>query len=274
MPSPTEAEVRSAFAAFDTDGNGLISPHELRAILTRPFAGQPAMLTDRDVDELLRQFDADGDGVLSVEEFARALAGLTEADQGVLTQLSKDPDAAADEAVAMLQAMDMDRDGETTADELRLHLLSRGKTEGEVAILIQSIDQDGDGKIGLAELRKGLLRSSEGLPDIKMLLAAAPDASGVDFSDLAWEPGTCFRIPNTERRAVTLEQLRRIVAHCARRLGYVYKEPVVGESYTDKHGNAYCPVLELGRWELGNTDGEQWLGIRPKDGKLCAPRRT
>ncbi|ESO99173.1 hypothetical protein LOTGIDRAFT_142024, partial [Lottia gigantea] len=58
-----EAEMMEAFRAFDKNGDGYISAHELRVALTS--VGE--CLTDAQVDEVLRDADKDGDGQISYE---------------------------------------------------------------------------------------------------------------------------------------------------------------------------------------------------------------
>ena len=77
-PSTSRAQIEAAFAVFDTDGDGTLSPAELKAILTRSGPSRPSLLTEAEVDELVERFDTNGDGVLSVEEFARAFSSLTQ----------------------------------------------------------------------------------------------------------------------------------------------------------------------------------------------------
>ena len=72
MP-PTKAEIRQAFATFDTDDSGSLSAEELRRVLTRPGGGSP--LTEGEAQHLIHKYDDDGDGVLSLDEFAGFLAG-------------------------------------------------------------------------------------------------------------------------------------------------------------------------------------------------------
>ena len=70
---PSQTQIRAAFALYDTNGDGQLSPDELKAIMCRPAAnGTPR--TEAEVDEIVRQFDADGDGMLSMEEIAKAWA--------------------------------------------------------------------------------------------------------------------------------------------------------------------------------------------------------
>ena len=72
---PSQADLRAAFALYDTNGDGQLSPDELKAIMCKQVPGGTAR-TEAEVDELVRQFDADGDGMLSMEEIAKAWAGL------------------------------------------------------------------------------------------------------------------------------------------------------------------------------------------------------
>ena len=186
------------------------------------------------------------------------------------SKAAEEAKASAGEATAILTAVGVQNDGDITTDELRSYLRARGKTEDEVAALIDSVDLNNDGRISASELRAGLARSHKSAPTLRALLAAAPDASSVDFSDLATAPNGCLRIADTARRAITLVQLHQIVAHCARRMGYTYRAAVLAEPYKGKHqtqgneNNTYQPTLELSRWErLAGAGGEGWLGSRP-----------
>ena len=77
---PTSAELATAFKLFDSDGDGVLSAEELKAILCRPTPGGTP-LTEQRVDEIMRKFDANNDGVLSVHELAAGWheLGLTKA---------------------------------------------------------------------------------------------------------------------------------------------------------------------------------------------------
>ena len=62
-----EAELRRAFAIFDTDGSGGISSAELKAVLQRPGGGSP--MTDEQVQAILDTFSTRDDGELQFEDF-------------------------------------------------------------------------------------------------------------------------------------------------------------------------------------------------------------
>ena len=65
----TEEELIEAFKVFDKDGNGLISAHELRFVMTT--AGEK--LSEDEIDEMIREADIDGDGYIDYEEFVRMM---------------------------------------------------------------------------------------------------------------------------------------------------------------------------------------------------------
>ena len=74
---PTSAELATAFKLFDSDGDGVLSAEELKAILCRPTPGGTP-LTEQRVDEIMRKFDVNTDGVLSVDELAQELRAAGE----------------------------------------------------------------------------------------------------------------------------------------------------------------------------------------------------
>ena len=72
---PSKQEIRAAFALYDTNGDGQLSPDELKAIMCKAVPGGTAR-TEEEVDALVKRFDADGDGMLSMEEIAGAWAQM------------------------------------------------------------------------------------------------------------------------------------------------------------------------------------------------------
>ena len=61
----SEEEIRETFRVFDKDGNGFVSPAELRHVLSN--IGEK--LTEEEIDEMIRESDVDGDGAINYEEF-------------------------------------------------------------------------------------------------------------------------------------------------------------------------------------------------------------
>jgi len=70
MTNPTkevdfEAEMKSAFGVFDHDGSGTISLDELRKVM-QSFG---EILTDEELDTMIKEVDTDGDGQIDYKEF-------------------------------------------------------------------------------------------------------------------------------------------------------------------------------------------------------------
>ena len=68
--SNSGGDIRTTFQMFDKDGNGFISPAELKYVLTNICN----KLTIEEVDELIREVDCDGDGQVNYEEFIKMMA--------------------------------------------------------------------------------------------------------------------------------------------------------------------------------------------------------
>ena len=70
-PDHEQARLRSAFAAFDSDGCGKISRDEFVSILTRPTASGLQMRKER-AHALFKRYDKNGNDVLEFDEFVQA----------------------------------------------------------------------------------------------------------------------------------------------------------------------------------------------------------
>lgn len=65
-----EEELIETFKVLDRDGNGLLSGHELKAVLG--VVG--IVLTDAEIDDLIKQADIDCDGVINYQEFVKMMS--------------------------------------------------------------------------------------------------------------------------------------------------------------------------------------------------------
>lgn len=65
----SQNRLESAFRAFDKDGNGQISPEEVRMIL-----GGGGAIDEKQVQKIIAQVDKDGDGQVSFSEFCDMMA--------------------------------------------------------------------------------------------------------------------------------------------------------------------------------------------------------
>ena len=104
----------AANMAFDTDGDGKVSPDEMRAGLAAQLA----------------QYDADGDGVLSIAEFEALNSAMIR-----------------NQMVDRFQALDEDGDGQVTGDEM---VAPAARLEKMMAMRAQSAGGDAD-KMPMAE---------------------------------------------------------------------------------------------------------------------------
>ncbi|CAI5481916.1 unnamed protein product [Closterium sp. Yama58-4] len=69
-----QEELRSVFAFFDRDGDGVITAEELCRVL-RALWGPGEDVTMEECERIVRAADGNGDGVVDLEEFARVMAG-------------------------------------------------------------------------------------------------------------------------------------------------------------------------------------------------------
>lgn len=65
----SEEKLTAAFKLFDVDGNGTISPEELKAVLS-----SSNQITDEAIEEILMQADEDKNGEIEFDEFCKLMA--------------------------------------------------------------------------------------------------------------------------------------------------------------------------------------------------------
>jgi len=66
-----EDELKEAFKVFDTNGDGLISPQELREVML----GLGENLSNEELDAMIKEADTNGDGQVDYNEFVRMMGG-------------------------------------------------------------------------------------------------------------------------------------------------------------------------------------------------------
>ena len=72
----SDEKILDVFKSFDKDGNGYVSASELRSIMMS--LGE--ILTDVEVDEMIREADTNGDGQIDYDEFIQMMSSGKVAD--------------------------------------------------------------------------------------------------------------------------------------------------------------------------------------------------
>lgn len=125
---------RTVFNAFDRDGSGRIDREELVKALRR-LGGE---WTKERIADALDGFDADGQGSLDFQQFYVMVTG---------GQPLVDP-----ELVRAFRAMDVDGDGQITAEELSGLFAAAGvNAKAEIAEFVAEADSDRNGVITFDE---------------------------------------------------------------------------------------------------------------------------
>jgi len=71
----TNEKLQAAFKMFDKDGSGIISPEEIKEVLS--FGGTN-QLSKGAIDAIVKQVDENGDGEISFEEFVDMMKKMAE----------------------------------------------------------------------------------------------------------------------------------------------------------------------------------------------------
>jgi len=130
--------LRESFMALDGNGNGCLSPNEMRQGLNRAgFKDLPD-----DLQQILQDLDSDNSGSIDYSEFlAAALQQKQYIKENVLWMA--------------FSVFDRDGDGVVTHEELKQVLtcgnFEEALDESEVAMLLQEVDKNGDGTIDFEE---------------------------------------------------------------------------------------------------------------------------
>lgn len=139
--SSREEELREVFRRFDSDGDGKISPAELRSY----FGSVGENMSYEDAEGVIRHLDSDDDNLLGFEDFLRLMEG---------------GGGGREEEELSLRAafgiFEWEGTGRITARSLQrvMGQLGDPKSYQECVAMIRVFDSDGKGEIGYAQFQQ------------------------------------------------------------------------------------------------------------------------
>jgi len=144
-----KADAEMAFALLDLNGNGSVEQTEFEKYLLTYGYTPPSVL------KIFSALDLDGNGEISLHELRDGLVEYCRC-AACEPEFIEQSHAEAD---ALFDAADANDDDELSPDELRAHLLERGRYTGQaVEGIFRSIDANSDGGLSREELRTGFLQ--------------------------------------------------------------------------------------------------------------------
>ncbi|KAH7852837.1 hypothetical protein Vadar_029935 [Vaccinium darrowii] len=129
------------FNRFDDDGNGKISPKELR-LCVGSIGGE---LTEEEAEAAVVLMDSDGDGELGIEDFVRLIEGGEGEEEERVKELR--------EAFRMYEVGDGSESITPKSLRKMLRKLGESKSIEECKVMIAQFDLDGDGVLNFDEFR-------------------------------------------------------------------------------------------------------------------------
>ena len=142
-----DAEVcalRGAFLALDADGDGRLSPAELRDGLAQGGLG----LSEQELVEILDGVDVNGNGTIEYTEFLASTVDVSRCwEEGMCRQI--------------FDVLDWDSDGHISREDLIRFVHHRRLSEGfgaESQAIVDALDTSGDVSLSLTEFTKMLSR--------------------------------------------------------------------------------------------------------------------
>ena len=131
-------ENKEIFHEFDRDGDGFITPEDLKGALL----SMGKKMSDAEIKQLLYEADLDGDGKVSFKEFLRMNSSAK------MRKIREDS-----ELMEAFEYYDTNKDGLVSVSELQSALCRLGMpvTEEEARKMIQKADTDGDEQVSFEE---------------------------------------------------------------------------------------------------------------------------
>ncbi|XP_058762114.1 putative calcium-binding protein CML19 [Vicia villosa] len=137
------SQYERVFNRFDENGDGKISPAELRQCV-EAIGGEK--LSTEDAEAAVANLDSDGDGLLGFDDFVKFLEGVKEEDK-------------VNDLKEAFKLYDVDGSGCITPRSLEKMLCKLGDSRSldECQLMISKFDLDGDGKISFEEFKVMML---------------------------------------------------------------------------------------------------------------------
>ncbi|KAM7511536.1 hypothetical protein LguiB_010411 [Lonicera macranthoides] len=136
-------ELKSVFATFDKNRDGLVTKNELSESLKNIGIS----MSETELDEMIKRVDANGDGLIDFDEFTQLF-------DSAVTRVDDGGDGYLREA---FDVFDGNGDGLISFEELGLVLNSLGMSEGkrleDCKEMIKMVDADGDGMVNFDEFK-------------------------------------------------------------------------------------------------------------------------
>ncbi|KAF3659743.1 putative calcium-binding protein CML19 [Capsicum annuum] len=132
-------QLERVFTYFDEDGDGKVSPAELRRCV-KAVGGD---LTVEEAEEAVRLSDSDGDGLLGLDDFSKLMEG------------EKNNSNKEGELRGAFEMYEMEGSGQITPKSLKrmLSKLGESKSIDCCKAMIQRFDLDGDGVLSFDEFK-------------------------------------------------------------------------------------------------------------------------
>lgn len=131
------ADLREAFAIFDTNRDGTIEAKELKEVM-RSLGQSPSSSEIRD---MIKSVDGDNNGAIDFDEFLI-----------LMRSRNKDPDQELRNA---FRVFDSDNSGSISREELKQLMINLGQdlSEAEIDAMMEMVDENGDGEISFEEFK-------------------------------------------------------------------------------------------------------------------------